>query len=95
MEEAVFQVEQGVHPVLASSSDPLSHHFVSNDCSLDPHRLWVLTGPNMGGVCVCGGREGVRVSRTEKESSQFCTLCTIKCACMQIVIVSLDMNAAF
>ncbi|CAI8008128.1 DNA mismatch repair protein MutS [Geodia barretti] len=49
VEEAVFQVEQGVHPVLASSSDPLSHHFVSNDCSLDPHRLWVLTGPNMGG----------------------------------------------
>jgi DNA mismatch repair protein MutS len=49
VEEAVFQVEQGVHPVLASSSGPLSHHFVSNDCSLHPHRLWVLTGPNMGG----------------------------------------------
>ena len=50
--DAVFDVHRVVHPVL-SSLDSVHHPFISNDCTMDPHRVWVVTGPNMGGVCVC------------------------------------------
>ena len=37
----------GAHPVV--SSQQLSS-FVTNDCNLNDYKLWILTGPNMGGV---------------------------------------------
>lgn len=46
MDESVFSVSGGVHPVVASSQLTT---FVSNDCYMQPHRLWIVTGPNMGG----------------------------------------------
>ena len=46
MDESVFSVRGGVHPVVASSQLTT---FISNDCHMQPHRLWIVTGPNMGG----------------------------------------------
>jgi DNA mismatch repair protein MutS len=48
-----FEITQGRHPVVeqALASDP----FIANDCSLSPAkenqsgRIWLITGPNMGG----------------------------------------------
>ncbi len=49
-EDAVLDIEGGRHPVveaaLAQGNDP----FITNDCHLSPtDRLWLITGPNMGG----------------------------------------------
>ncbi len=41
-----FKVVGGVHPVVASQQ--LST-FIKNDCILDVHPQWIVTGPNMGG----------------------------------------------
>jgi DNA mismatch repair protein MutS len=49
---AEFKVQQGLHPVLASLQGgqlSAAPQFISNDCSMETHRLWVVTGPNMGG----------------------------------------------
>lgn len=43
----VFRVNGAVHPVV---SDIQQGTFVSNDCDMDKHRLWIITGPNMGGM---------------------------------------------
>ncbi len=45
-EEPVFKVGGATHPVISSVQ---LGTFVSNDCVMDAHRLWVVTGPNMGG----------------------------------------------
>ena len=50
MDESVFSVKSGIHPVVASTQLTT---FVSNDCHMQPHQLWVVTGPNMGGEYHC------------------------------------------
>ena len=39
----------GLHPVVASQQDAM---FVTNNCNLNNHSLWLITGPNMGGMHV-------------------------------------------
>lgn len=45
--DPVFKVKGAVHPVVSSIQQST---FVSNDCDMDEHRLWIVTGPNMGGM---------------------------------------------
>jgi len=46
----VFEVEGGRHPVVEAALAATGARFVANDCALTPHqRLWLITGPNMGG----------------------------------------------
>ncbi len=48
--DARFDVEGGRHPVVEQALAKSGSRFVSNDCVLHPHsRLWLVTGPNMGG----------------------------------------------
>jgi DNA mismatch repair protein MutS len=43
-------VNEGRHPVVESAVAATGGRFVANDCRLGPHdRLWLVTGPNMGG----------------------------------------------
>ena len=50
VEEPVFQVEAGRHPVVEAALLANGEEFVANDCDLAPaRRLWLLTGPNMAG----------------------------------------------
>ena len=49
-EEACFQVESGRHPVVEDALRASGARFVANDCRLsEDSRLWLVTGPNMGG----------------------------------------------
>ncbi len=49
-EEPCFAVEGGRHPVVESALRQSGGRFVSNDMALSPdNRLWLVTGPNMGG----------------------------------------------
>ena len=49
-EEPVFAVSGGRHPVVEAAVQAAGGRFVANDCDLDDRsRLWLLTGPNMGG----------------------------------------------
>jgi len=49
-EEACFEVEGGRHPVVESALSASGERFVANDLSLGrDDRLWLITGPNMGG----------------------------------------------
>ncbi len=45
--EPAFDVRGGFHPVIASLQ---LEQFVRNNCNMDQHRLWIITGPNMGGI---------------------------------------------
>lgn len=46
-EESVFDVRGGFHPVVASQQQST---FVGNNCCMDrQQRVWIITGPNMGG----------------------------------------------
>ena len=46
----VFTVEAGRHPVVERAIAQDGARFVANDVALgDPSRLWLVTGPNMGG----------------------------------------------
>ncbi len=46
-EEVVLRIEKGRHPVVEALSEA---SFVPNDSQLEPgRRLWLMTGPNMGG----------------------------------------------
>jgi DNA mismatch repair protein MutS len=48
--EPVFQIEGGRHPVVEAALGATGARFVANDCALAPNqRLWLITGPNMGG----------------------------------------------
>ena len=45
-----FEVEGGRHPVVEAAVAASGERFVANDCRLSPeNRLWLVTGPNMGG----------------------------------------------
>ncbi|MGJ8535748.1 MAG: DNA mismatch repair protein MutS [Parasphingopyxis sp.] len=47
---ACFEIEGGRHPVVEQAVEQLGERFVANDCGLSPEeRLWLVTGPNMGG----------------------------------------------
>ena len=48
--EPCFDVEGGRHPVVEAAVQASGGRFVANDCCLDGDaRLWLVTGPNMGG----------------------------------------------
>ncbi|SMF64501.1 DNA mismatch repair protein MutS [Allosphingosinicella indica] len=45
-----FEVEGGRHPVVEDALKGRGERFVANDCALsEEQRLWLVTGPNMGG----------------------------------------------
>ncbi|HWI85239.1 MAG TPA: DNA mismatch repair protein MutS [Sphingomonas sp.] len=45
-----LEINEGRHPVVESAVATSGGRFVANDCRLGPHdRLWLVTGPNMGG----------------------------------------------
>ena len=49
-DQACFEVEAGRHPVVEDSLRGQGARFVANDCALaQESRLWLVTGPNMGG----------------------------------------------
>ena len=49
-DEPCFAVEGGRHPVVEAALRQSGGRFVSNDMTLSPdNRLWLVTGPNMGG----------------------------------------------
>lgn len=49
-DEPSFEVEGGRHPVVETALAKSGERFVANDCRLTPgNRLWLVTGPNMGG----------------------------------------------
>jgi DNA mismatch repair protein MutS len=49
-ESNCFEVEGGRHPVVEQALKSSGARFVANDCSLaEDERLWLVTGPNMGG----------------------------------------------
>ncbi len=49
IEDTVFDIHGGRHPVIESALRAAGDNFVKNDCSLDAKRVAVLTGPNMAG----------------------------------------------
>ncbi len=50
VEEPVFAIRGGRHPVVEAALAATGEAFVANDCDLAPdQRLWLLTGPNMAG----------------------------------------------
>jgi DNA mismatch repair protein MutS len=45
-----LHIEGGRHPVVESALAALGERFIANDCGLAPDkRLWLVSGPNMGG----------------------------------------------
>ncbi|MCW3797884.1 DNA mismatch repair protein MutS [Sphingomonas sp. BN140010] len=45
-----LEIEGGRHPVVEAALGKAGERFIANDCALGPHdRLWLITGPNMGG----------------------------------------------
>jgi DNA mismatch repair protein MutS len=49
-DEACLEIEKGWHPVVESALEASGERFVANDLSLGrDDRLWLITGPNMGG----------------------------------------------
>jgi DNA mismatch repair protein MutS len=49
-DQACLEIESGRHPVVESALAAGGERFVANDLSLGPaDRLWLITGPNMGG----------------------------------------------
>lgn len=50
VEHACFEIEGGRHPVVEEAVARAGGRFVANDCTLsEASRLWLVTGPNMGG----------------------------------------------
>ncbi len=50
VDHACFEVEGGRHPVVEAAVAQSGGRFVANDCRLsEDSRLWLVTGPNMGG----------------------------------------------
>lgn len=50
VDHACFDVEGGRHPVVEAAIARSGGRFVANDCRLsEASRLWLVTGPNMGG----------------------------------------------
>ena len=49
-DQPCLEVEAGRHPVVESALQGSGERFVANDLSIGPEdRLWLITGPNMGG----------------------------------------------
>jgi DNA mismatch repair protein MutS len=49
-DEPCLEIEAGRHPVVESALRDSGERFIANDLSLGPSdRLWLITGPNMGG----------------------------------------------
>src|SRR5207237_5594214 len=49
-DQPCLEVEGGRHPVVESALRDGGERFIANDLSLGPSdRLWLITGPNMGG----------------------------------------------
>jgi DNA mismatch repair protein MutS len=49
-DQPCFEVEAGRHPVVESALARSGERFIANDLSFGPaDRLWLITGPNMGG----------------------------------------------
>ena len=49
-DQPCLEVEAGRHPVVESALQSSGERFVANDLSIGPEdRLWLITGPNMGG----------------------------------------------
>ena len=49
-EAPCFEIEGGRHPVVEEALRASGGRFVANDCALaEDNRLWLVTGPNMGG----------------------------------------------
>ena len=47
---ACFEIEGGRHPVVETALAKSGERFIANDCRLsESSRLWLVTGPNMGG----------------------------------------------
>ncbi|MFA7275227.1 MAG: DNA mismatch repair protein MutS [Pseudobdellovibrionaceae bacterium] len=44
-----FSITKGRHPVVEQSLKADYKEFTPNNCALDPHAIWLLTGPNMAG----------------------------------------------
>jgi DNA mismatch repair protein MutS len=50
VDHACFEIEGGRHPVVEAAVQRSGERFVANDCMLsETSRLWLVTGPNMGG----------------------------------------------
>jgi DNA mismatch repair protein MutS len=50
VDHACFEIAGGRHPVVEDAVTRAGGRFVANDCTLsDATRLWLVTGPNMGG----------------------------------------------
>jgi DNA mismatch repair protein MutS len=50
VEHSCFEIEGGRHPVVENALAARGERFVANDCKLsEESRLWLVTGPNMGG----------------------------------------------
>ncbi|HEX8535048.1 MAG TPA: DNA mismatch repair protein MutS [Allosphingosinicella sp.] len=50
VDHSCFEVEGGRHPVVEDATRAAGGRFVANDCRLsEDSRLWLVTGPNMGG----------------------------------------------
>ena len=50
VDQSCFEVEGGRHPVVEAAVARGGDRFVANDCCLtEASRLWLVTGPNMGG----------------------------------------------
>jgi len=50
VDQPVFAVEGGRHPVVEAALETSGDRFVANDCALGfQDRLWLIGGPNMGG----------------------------------------------
>ena len=50
VDHACFDITRGRHPVVEAAVAKSGGRFVANDCSLsESSRLWLVTGPNMGG----------------------------------------------
>ncbi len=50
VDHACFEIEGGRHPVVEAAVQRSGERFVANDCILsETSRLWLVTGPNMGG----------------------------------------------
>lgn len=50
VEHSCFDIEGGRHPVVEAAVARAGGRFVANDCTLsEDSRLWLVTGPNMGG----------------------------------------------
>ncbi|MFC7536136.1 DNA mismatch repair protein MutS [Sphingomonas sp. GCM10030256] len=49
-DQSCLEIEGGRHPVVESALKGSGERFIANDCALGPvDRLWLITGPNMGG----------------------------------------------